>query len=409
LRATIATVIWMGTIALCAAGLVLIAVSFDADLPDSWGFRGFTAVFGPTFATVGMLIVRRHDRHAVGWILLAAGTLSAVQLVAEEYLIASRVTWPGLPLGTWVGWLNAWIWVPVVVLVSVGAVLYFPDGRLASPAWRPMLPLAALSTIATITGAMFSIDQLRQNMHGFPPPYDPYAFPAFTAIAPLFIVGGFALNGLLTVGAVASVARRFRRARGVERQQIKWFAYAATVLGAAVLVNAMVQAQFLGTPQGQIVVDPIYKLPQVFLILAMALLPCSIGIAILRYRLYDVDLFINGSIVYASVSTILGVTYLAAVVSLQALLRPLTTGSELAVAASTLLVVGLFQPIRARVQDAVDRRFYRAKYNAARTLDAFAARLREEIDLGALEHEVLAVVDGTVRPTRSWLWLRGRM
>ena len=405
----LATAIWLASIAMCSVAIGLLVTSLNASLPDAWGFRGFTAIFAVTFGTGGMLVVRRHARHAVGWILLAAGALSAVQLFAEEYLIASFVTWPGqLPAASVIGWLNVWIWVPTVVMVATLAVLFFPNGRLPSRAWWPMPPLAVASMLVTVAGAILSPAQLSANMHGLPPPYDPRGFGVLANTAESMLAGGFAVTGVLTVAAVLSVARRFRGARGIERQQIKWFAYAAAILGAAVVVNAVVQASYVAVSRNEpALTAPIDRLAQVFLIFAMALLPISIGLAILRYRLYDVDLVINRTIVYAVVSTILLVLYVIAVVSLQTILRPLTSGSELAVAGSTLLVVALFQPIRSRVQDAVDRRFYRSRYDAGRTLDAFAARLRNEVDLAALEQDVLGVLDRTVKPVRASLWLRG--
>ena len=399
----IATAIWTASMALSGVALGLLATALNAPVPDAWGFRGFTAIFAVTFGSVGMLVARRHARHPVGWFLLAGGALSALQLFAEEYLIAGFITWPGLPAAGLVGWLNVWIWVPTVVVVAVLAVLYFPDGRLPSPAWWPMLPLTGAAAIVTVIGTVFAPQQLVTNMHGFPPPYDAREFGVLAATAGPMLAGSFAFVGALAVAAAWSVASRFRRAHGTERQQIKWFAYAAVILGAAFVVNAIAQTQYLTTGG-----PDLSKLPQVFLILAMALMPVSIGIAILRYRLYDVDLVINRTIVYAVVSAILIVTYVGAIVLLQTIMRPLTGGSEFAVAGSTLLVVALFQPIRSRVQGAVDRRFYRSRYDAGRTLDAFATRLRNEIDLTALEHEVLGVLDRTVRPVSASLWLRGR-
>lgn len=398
----LATAIWLASMVTCSVAIGLLVTSLNASLPEAWGFRGFTSIFAVTFGTVGMLVVRRHGRQVVGWLLLAVGTLSALQLFADEYLIAANTRWIGLPAASVIGWVSVWIWAPAVVVAAVLAVLYFPDGRLPSPAWWPMLPLTGASATVTVIGAVFTPQQVSTNMHGFPAPYDASQFGILTDAAEALLVIGFAVIGALAVTSAWSVARRFGRARGIERQQIKWFAYAAVILGAAIIVNAIAQTQYL-TAGDQYP----SKVPQVFLILAMALTPLSIGVAILRYRLYDVDLVINRTIVYSVVSTILVATYVIAIVSLQTILRPHTTGSELSVAGSTLLVVALFQPIRSRVQDAVDRRFYRSRYDAARTLDAFATRLRNEVDLAALEQEVLGVLDRTVKPVRASLWLRG--
>jgi hypothetical protein len=403
-RTAIAVSLWLVSLGLAAISVGLIATSWDVPLPKSWGFRGFTSTFAILFSTVGLLIVRRHERHLVGWILIASGMLSGLQALAEEYLIASFFTHEEpLPGAQWLGWLNVWIWVLTINFV-IAIALTFPDGRLASRAWRWVVALGIVAVVVTILGAIADPLQVSTNMLGIPPPYDPAGLGLLTQLsAPLF-TAGFAITSFAAIAATASVVLRYRRSRGVERQQIKWFAYGVAAIGISITVNVFAQAAVAagsvpphGTP---------WDLAQYSLIVAMWLVPVSIGIAILRYRLYDIDLVINRTIVYAVVSAILGATYVATVVSFQAVLRPITGGSELAVAVSTLLVVALFQPIRTQVQDAVDRRFYRSRYDAGRTLDAFTARLRGDVDLDSVRTDLVSVLHETVRPTHASVWLR---
>jgi hypothetical protein len=205
---------------------------------------------------------------------------------------------------------------------------------------------------------------------------------------------GAVLFGLVVVSMVAAVVSlviRFRRSRGDERQQLKWFACAGALLPL-------------------LAISDIILLPDVFIDLLFAVLtaflPVAAGIAILRYRLYDIDALINRTLVYAALTLTLGVAYVGSVLLLQTALRPFTSGSDIAVAVSTLAVVALFQPLRRRIQDWVDRRFYRSRYDAQRTLDEFSSRLREEVDLAQLEGQLVTAVERTIRPTHASLWLR---
>jgi hypothetical protein len=402
-RSALALGIWLASSAISIIAVALIATSWDAELPRAWGFRGFTATFAVLFGTVGLLIVRRQPAHLVGWLLLVAGSLSAVQQLAEEYLIASFFTRSEpLPGASWIGWLNAWIWVPIVNAILLVPVI-FPGGRVVAGS-RPIVATIALAAAMTITGAVASPDQITTNMRGVPPPYDPRDLGVLAEMSGLLFNAGFGLMSLAALGAAVSVAGRFRRAGGIEREQIKWFAYGSAAVGVTASVNVV--AQVAATIGSAATYSPLWDLAQYALIVAMWLVPVSIGIAVLRYRLYDIDRLIDRTIVYAVVSAILGATYVATVVSFQAVLRPITGGSELAVAVSTLLVVALFQPIRTRVQDAVDRRFYRSRYDAGRTLDAFTARLRGDVDLDSVRTDLVSVLHETVRPTHASVWLR---
>jgi hypothetical protein len=206
-------------------------------------------------------------------------------------------------------------------------------------------------------------------------------------MAPLLNVGGLML---LLLAAVASVVVRFTRSRGVERQQLKWFAYAAALLALSVVASAVV---------------PVPIVSALTTLVAFGL-PVALAIAVLRYRLYDIDLLINRTVVYGATSAAIGAIFFAGIVALQAVLRPLTSGSELAVAASTLVSFALFQPVRRRIQTGVDRRFNRAHHDAARTLDSFADHLRDEVDLDALRSDLLEAVRATMAPAHASLWLR---
>jgi hypothetical protein len=194
----------------------------------------------------------------------------------------------------------------------------------------------------------------------------------------------------LVVGALLAAIVRFARSRGAERQQLKWLAYWAGLFG-VVLVSSAIAPSAATTLAVNVGING---------------LPIAVAIAILRYRLYDIDLLIKRTLVYGATSAAIAASFSAGTIAVQALLRPVTSGDELAVAVSTLLSVALFQPIRGRVQDAVDRRFDRSRYDAARTLDAFADRLRDEVDLDALRAELLDVVGGTMAPAHASLWLR---
>jgi hypothetical protein len=390
----VAWAIWATGIALAAAGLALLAASFDVPLPDSWGFRGFTATFAITFGTVGALIVASRG-NLIGWLLLAAGVLSGVQCFAEEYAIFGVVARPGsLPAAAIVGWINSWIWVIIVALVGIFVPLLFPNGHFLSARWRA-------AGIATIAAAIFLGTALALNdgpLNNAPFVTNPFGLAGFRAIDPITQTSGPAFligyGGMIAcaVAAIFSVVVRFRSSRGAEQQQIKFLAFGGGLLALGFLAGGGLQAQG--------------KIGQLFFIAAMQVVPIAVAVAVLRYRLYDIDLLINRAIVYGATTAAIGAAFFAGIVVLQSALRPLTGGSELAVAASTLLCFALFQPVRRRVQSTVDRRFYRSRYDAGRTIDAFTARLAGQVDLDAVGAELTAAVAATMRPSHVSLWLR---
>jgi hypothetical protein len=291
--------------------------------------------------------------------------------------------------------------------IVVPVVLLFPHGHLRSDRWR-LVAVAAVPifvfnavVIALTPGALSGLAAIIDN---------PFGVDALATWAGVLTALGFA-GALGVVGAsFLSVFLRFREARGTERQQLKWFAYASGLVAFALFLNTVIQAVGGVTVGRQAVIlmsaHPAAKAGQVFLIGAMAFIPVAVGIAVVRYRLYDIDLLINRTVVYGATSVAIGTTFFVGILTLTQVLRPITQGNELAVAASTLASFGLFQPIRRRLQNAVDRRFDRSRYDASRTLDGFADQLRDEVDLDTLRADLIGAVRGAMAPAHASLWLR---
>jgi hypothetical protein len=343
----------------------------------------------PAFAyvTVGAVIVSRRPGNVIGWlcwgiglaqILAGFGGRSAQSVLAEDSSYG-----PGWVVLYELGelcWELSWALLAVLVLL-------FPTGRLPSRRWRPVawaagavLVLAALSS-PSLPGP--PADGLRPN---------PIAIPALAGVLRLaYNTAGAFLFGVI-LAALVSLIVRFRRATGSERQQLKWFAYGTALL---LLLPAAGAVDAISSTAGNLVAAVI-----------VSALPVTIGIAVLRYRLYDIDRLVNRTVVYGLLTVLLAGVYAGLVFALSQLLNPADQQSALAVAASTLVVAALFQPARRRIQGLVDRRFNRRRYDAARTVAAFSARLRDQIELATLSTELLAVVDQTMQPTQASLWLR---
>ena len=392
--------IWLGALLSAAVGLVLLFASRDAPVPDSWGFRGFTTTFAVGFSSLGLLIVLAR-RNLIGWVFLVAGLLAGLQNFAEEYAIYGVLQRPGsLPHPEFFGWFESWMWVGMVATVAIYVPLWFPNGHFPSPRWRWLGVATLVVAVALMTGLAINDGPLNNA----PFLNNPFGVPGFHVLevagsdngsgtpsnSPVFFLLYAALFSCATA-AVFSLVGRFRRAQGIERQQIKWFSFGSAVTAVAMIVGGTFQE---------------YKLAQILFITAIELIPITVAIAVLRYRLYDIDVVINRALVYGATISIVGAGFVLAALFLQTLLRPLTGGSDVAIAASTLATVAVFQPLRRLVQRAIDRRFYRSRYDAARTLDAFASRLRDEVDLEALRGELLAVIGETVRPSHARVWLR---
>jgi hypothetical protein len=351
------------------------------------------ALLAITFPLVGAVVAARRPRNPLGWIFCAIGIAYGLTVTGEEYALYTLRTAPGaLPGGELMSWLGNWAWAPGLGLLMTFALLLFPNGRLPSRRWRPVAWLSAAS-IAIICGpggvwswprrglALLASDQ--EGLENAP------------RLVQLLVPAGFPLLLLCGLASLVALLVRFRRSRGVERQQLKWFAFAGavTVAGLVLVVTAS-QYGWIG-PLNALVALPI-----------LVWMPVAAGVAILRYRLYEIDRVINRTLVYAVLTALLALVYATGVFILSRMLNPGGENSELAVAASTLAVAALFQPARLRIQNGVDRRFNRRKYNAAKTVDAFSARLRDELDLDPLSAELLEVVNQTMQPTQSSLWLR---
>lgn len=342
-------------------------------------------------AVVAAFIVWRSPGNAVGWVVSAVAMLFAISNFSDQFAMRWRAVPTDFPAGLWFAWLVQWMWfAPVMLLIGL-IPLVFPTGRPLTPRWRPALVLMALATLATSAHTALRAGPM-DGLAGHDNPAG--LIPAHLA-APLVVPMVALLFGAVLV-AVASLIVRFRRATGVERQQLKWLVYAVALVVLFFFTSAIA---FL-TGRASDVAAAAF-------LLSLALIPLAIGVAILRYRLYDIDLLINRTIVYAALSAVLVAAYVTGVAAFQFLLAPLTSGSPIAVAASTLAVVALFQPLRRRIQTLVDRRFFRQRYDAERTLDRFSDRLREHIDLDMLERELLAVVGETIQPAHASIWLRG--
>jgi hypothetical protein len=344
-------------------------------------------------ATAGAVVASRLPRNAIGWIFLTLGAGLALAFAANGWSELAFATDAGpLPLDEIAAWLAHWVFLPLIFGTVVFLLLLFPTGRPLSPAWRRVVVADAI--VLAVATAAFALrpGTVGPEGHGIP---NPLALPgaAGELMETLYVISTVIAPAVFAV-AVAAMVVRFRRSRGIERQQLKWFALAGAVavgaLAASLLVPSAAAADIA------ILVG----------LLALAALPVAAGMAILRHRLYDVDVAINRTLVYGALTATLAVAYLGSVLLLQLALSPLTEESDLAIAGSTLAVAALFRPARTRIQHAVDRRFYRRRYDAARTLEAFGARLRDQVDLEALGGELRGVVADTMQPAHVALWLR---
>jgi hypothetical protein len=361
-----------------------------AYMGSAWADVALSAAFAGT-AALGAVVTRRHPRLLIGWIFSAIGLPMVVTLGLVRYGMNALATDGDVDL--WVLWVMQWLWIPSITLLATALPLLFPNGAPPSPHWRPVA--RAIPLVVIVLGVA---NALRPGP--FQPPFEAIVNPVWpeTATPPWFPLALGLIQIPLTVACFGGLFARFRRSQGVERQQLKWFLF-----GVSLMVIFLITATLAEITVGY---QAARDLSGIGAAVALAAPAVTATIGILRYRLFDIDVLINRTLVYGAVSAVLVATYAAVVVLLQALLRPFTAGSDLAVAASTLVVVALFQPIRRRVQDAVDRRFYRSRYDAARTLDAFTARLRDEVELDALRADLLGVVGDTLRPRHASVWLR---
>jgi hypothetical protein len=371
---------------------VVVEISFTWEGPVDIPFVvGFVAVqLGA--ATAGAIISSRLPRNAVGWIFLAIGLLLGLMFAAGAYAslgieVEQDSFLPGSQIAAWVG---SWAFIPAAFGLPMFLLLLFPDGRFVSRRWRLAgWALGATVVFATVVKALVP----GRIPPGIENPLNPDGVAeellrALNSLTDALALPAFAL-------AVAGLVVRLWRSRGVERQQLKWFAYCAALVGAGLGASVLL-------PGG-----PAADLAFLVGLLALGGLPVAAGIAILKYRLYDIDFIVNRTLVYGPLTAILALIYVGSVVGMQAVFRAITgQESTLAVVASTLAIAALFNPLRRGVQAFVDRRFYRRKYDARKTLEAFSAKLRDETDLDALRGDLVGVVRETMQPAHVSLWLR---
>ena len=379
----LAWALWLLALGLLAAGVAIAVPDLAAPSEELGVVLAFGAVGALLFGPVGAFLAARRPRNPVGWLLAGYGVLMAFLWFAIAYLgelFDFALRRPGsLPGADWVAWVFAVVWHPGYGLLFLLLIL-FPHGRLPSPRWRP-LAWASVAFYAVLALCAAVSPAVTRDYFASARPV--LRLPGAVLAERVFdtILAG---NFLLLAVALASLVVRLRRARGEERQQVKLFVYTVTVALGAVL------AGFLVLGGG-------------YLVPLLGTIPVAAAVAILRYRLYDIDRIINRTVVYGVLTLLLGLGYAGVVLGLG---RLLGRDSSLAVAGATLAVAGVFQPARRRVQQAVDRRFNRRRYDAAQTIAAFSARLRQQIDLDTLHAELLAVVEQTMQPTRVSLWLR---
>ena len=349
----------------------------------------FTLGFG-SFAAVGSLLVARCPSNPVSWFMVTIGLVGGLFPTADAYA-AYILTTQGTPnlLAVFCAWLNQIYWIPLLGLALIYLPLLFPDGHLPSRRWLPVTILASLAVVGALVINAFSetlngqiIDYQITNPIGI----KGLGSAVDTSFFPFLVIG--LLVGLFS--AVASLIVRFIHSKGAERQQIKWFLFAVT------LIPLMITTNYLPNIFGAFVVGVI-----------LVCLSTAIGVAVLRYHLYDIDLIIRRTLQYSILTGLLVLVYFGGIVLLQSIIRSLTGDvSQVAIVISTLGIAALFNPLRHRSQDFVDRRFYRSKYDAARVLSAFAQTARDEVEMNRLSGALLEIVVDAMQPEKASLWLR---
>jgi hypothetical protein len=378
------------SLVLTGLGLLFHILNLSHPSVPTFTFWVESTVMGVGASTVGAIIASRRTQNLIGWLLCVSGLVFGVVMFATEYAIYALLVAPGtLPAGEALVSVNP-LWV-LGFNLFVLMLIMFPTGKLPRSRWRWLVYLYIAIAVVEVVAMLFLPGTLEGSdliknplgIEGLPIGRKP--------VQALIFTGGLVASGTLIL--------RLRKGSWVERQQIKWLAYAAAVAtGGSILVYTPPEALSARwvTSVGYVVVE-----------LGVLGIPISIGIAILRYRLYEIDTFINRTLVYGSLTVTLVALYFGGIIVLQRIFVLLTgQQSTLAVVASTLLIAALFTPLRQRIQSFIDRRFYRSKYDAAKTLEAFSAQLRDETDLDALSEDLVGVVRETMQPAYVSLWLR---
>ena len=386
----LALLLWSFEVAAIAL-TVVVGLQSGEDLAEALLWR--LSVF--SFATVGVLILWQQPHNRLAWFLLGViGAIAVVPSLLEAYVLRATSGSSGTPGSlsgaALVAGLNQGTWALSVGGIGIFLVLLFPDGRLPSPRWRWLVRVGTAAITLTVLSTALIPGRITDGAGAGL--VNPLGLRDFSVLVAILVGVSLGLLPVCIVAAVMAMVGRFRRSRGTERLQLKWFALAAVVAGSVL-------------PIGLLLWD-LGPLVRVAMAVALLALPVAICLAILRHRLYDIDVVIKRTLVYGSLSLSLGAIYLAVVLALQSLTGTFTGDSDLAVATSTLVVAALFQPLRRRIQTVVDRRFYRRAYDATLTLDAFTDRLSQEVDLEAVAADLRLVVDEVMSPTQLSLWLR---
>jgi len=396
--------------ALCATlyalSIPMCLLARSVHVPSGWGvdLTSGNLLAGASFLIfplVGAMIASRRPGNPIGWLCLTIGLLWTFSGVLDYYDVYGMARPGSVPFPLAMAWVNNWLWVPSVGLMGTYVFLLFPDGRLPSRRWRPLAWLCGVVIAFVSVGVAFGPGPL-EDLGGVQNPIvllRPWMMPAFWVSLPLL--------PLCMLASALSLVMRYRHAGGEERQQIKWMAFAAAVVAVVYLI-AMI-ASLVFPKDSWTTVGPVWwlNLLTYAALLSFVAIPVAVGFAILKYRLYDIDIIINRALVYGTLTATLAALYFGGIVVLQRLFVLLTgQQSTLAVVASTLLIAALFNPLRRRIQSFIDRRFYRAKYDARKTLESFSVKLREETDLEALNEDLVGVVRETMQPAHVSLWLR---
>ena len=390
--------LWILCGALLAFTLLLFAFNRSHPGVDIYGPWVQETVVAVTFPTLGLLILDRRPQHPIGWLFCGAGLAAALDHFFGEYAIYALQSQPNsLPAGEVSAWIVSWLWVPFNALLVYVALL-FPDGRPPSKRWRLVAWLVGIAVVVGATVAAL----LPVPLCNVCSIENPLGIEGLESVSDLVdpLIEAF-WYGVLGLVAVASLFLRYRRAGGMERQQIKWLAYAASLV---VLGTTLAYGVYGATGSRWT-----WHVGITLLAIGLVGTPIAVSIAISRYRLYEIDTLINRTLVYGALTAALAMLYLGGVATTQAIFRALTGQEEqpqFAIVVSTLVIAALFTPLRRRIQGFIDRRFYRRKYDARKTLEAFSAKLRDETDLDALSGDLVGVVRETMQPTHVSLWLR---
>jgi len=392
------------SLAMFIANIVLYVLARSVQVPGTGGAVVNVLVYVPylAFPIVGALIASRRPENPIGWICLADGFLWMFLNMADLYITYAFARPGSVPFPVTIYALTAWLWVPAVGLLGVYLVLLFPDGRLPSRRWRPLAWLSgAVMVLVSVVITLFP-----GPLGGHSGARNPFGIEGQPWIEYTAIVL-FPLLPLCILASAFSLVLRYRRSSEEERQQIKWIAFAASFVGLVYLILMVSSLIFLSEAWFAGSSPFWFNLLPYAALLSFAGVPVAVGFAVLKYHLYDIDVIVNRTLVYGALTASLALVYVGSVASLQYVLRAMTgETSQLVVVASTLAIAALFNPLRRRVQDFMDRRFYRKKYDARKTLEAFGARLRDETDLETLGDDLVGVVRETVQPAHVSLWLR---